>query len=132
MRVPIVRGYCSRHRPLTRLMVASRHWDTESQLPTCFYALECKSKVQSRRRQIPNVFECQQRGHYDTECPSQTVDGTTRQSASQVNAVSVGPLAFAQVQVQGVTVKALIDSGSSVNTVYSTCVVRKGLSRAGV
>ena len=91
---------------------------------TCFhcqkkghYAAECRSKPSGKKANV-KCFECQQRGHYAAECPSRltvATTETTEQRSSQVNTVSPGPLAFIQIQMQGVTTEALIDTGSSVN-----------------
>ena len=74
-------------------------------------------------------FECQQQGHYAAECPSLLTVATTvttEQRSSQVNTVSPGPLVFIQIQMQGVTTEALIDTGSSVNIMDTALYERVG------
>ena len=67
--------------------------------PLCFGVQEPSGKKAN-----VTCFECQQRDHYAAECPLRTTVAATEateQSASQVNTVSPGLLAFTRIQVQG-------------------------------
>ena len=63
---------------------------------------------QSARRDLPSPLE------------------TTEQRSSQVNTVSPGPLAFIEIQMQGVTTEAFIDTSSSVNIMDTALYERIG------
>ena len=94
----------------------------------CFY---CGGRMHSNRMQCPareaTCHFCKMRGHYSKVCRKKTNSlGTSAATASL--AASVSPLAVTTVKVNlnKITLKALVDTGSSENFIQSDIVNREG------